>query len=239
MPTRDFRGAPLDAIKLAAAVLMVADHVDTILLDGGAPWLWRIGRAAYPLFALVTALHLARGADARAYAAGLLLWAVPTQLVYAWAFPYGSTEASILATLAAGTVLAGALGRAGSWRHLAFAAGLAACFLAPQFARTGVDFGLAGIFLPAATLCALRRPWPDGLWLVACLLALNASGWHPPGESRLAATLGAAGTGAAGLGLAVGLAPFLARWGRFLPRWGLRVFYPAHLAALAAWRALA
>ena len=233
-----FGGAPLDAIKLAAAVLMVGDHVDTILLDGGAPWLWRLGRAAYPLFALVAALHLARGADARAYAGALLLWAVPTQLVYALAFPYGSTEASILVTLAMGAVLADALERAGAWRHLAFAAGLAACLLAPDLARTGVDFGLAGVLLPPALLGALRRPRTDGAWLALTLVALNASGWHPPGESRLVSTLSAALVGAAALGLAAWLGPRLAGRPRFLPARALQLFYPAHLAVLAATRSL-
>jgi hypothetical protein len=235
---KDYRGAPLDAIKLAAAVLMVADHVDTMLLDGAAPSLWRIGRAAYPLFALVCALHLARGADARAYAAGLLLWAVPTQVVYAWAFPYGSTEASILVTLAVGAVLADRLARAGSWRHLAFAAGLSACVAFPSVARTGVDFGLAGMLLPPALLCAVQRPRTDGPWLVAALLALNATGWHPPGESRAVSTLSAAAMGLAAILLALWLAPRLSGRPRLLPTRALALFYPGHLAVLAALRAL-
>lgn len=231
-----FEGAPLDAIKLAAAGLMVADHVNTILLDGAAPWLWRLGRAAYPLFALALTLHLARGADARAYAAGLLVWAVPTQPVYALAFPYGTAEASILVTLAAGAVLAERLERAGPWRHAVLGAGLALCFFAPGIARTGVDFGLAGVLLPAALLGALRRPRTDAVWLALGLLALNASGWHPPGESRLASTLTAAAAGAAAIGLALAAAPRLTGR-RFLPPRSLQLFYPAHLAALSALRA--
>lgn len=233
-----FGGAPLDAVKLAAALLMVGDHVNTILLDGAAPWLWRLGRAAYPLFALAAALHLARGADPRAYAAGLLLWAVPTQVVYALAFPYGSREASILVTLAMGAVLADALERAGAWRHLAFAAGLAACALAPGLARTGVDFGLAGVLLPPALLGALRRPRTDGPWLALTLVALNATGWNPPGEPRPVSTLSAAGIGLGAVLLALRLAPRLAGRPRFLPGRSLQVFYPAHLAALAGLRAL-
>ncbi|MFD0935093.1 TraX family protein, partial [Methylobacterium trifolii] len=113
-----FSGAPLDAIKCAAAVLMVGDHVDTILLDGHAVLLWRLGRIAFPLFCLVLALHLARGADPGRYVLALLVLAVPVQAVYAAAFPYGTSEGNILFTLAAGAALSAALARAGeALRH--------------------------------------------------------------------------------------------------------------------------
>lgn len=218
---------------------MVADHVDTMLLDGAAPWLWRLGRIAYPLFALVAAVHLARGARPEAYAAGLLVLAVPTQPIYALAFPYGSTEASILVTLAIGAVLGPALARLGAWRHPLIAAALALAVLAPSLARTGVDFGLAGVLLPATALLALRRPWPDGPWLVGAIVALNASGWHPRGETAAMAAASAAAMVLCGGGLVVLLALRLAGRPRFLPRYALHGLYPLHLAVLAAWRAFA
>src|SRR5690349_10276339 len=55
-------GAPLDVIKLAAAGLMLGDHVNTSLLNSGIPLLWRFGRIAFPLFCFVLACHLMRGA---------------------------------------------------------------------------------------------------------------------------------------------------------------------------------
>ena len=230
-------GAPLDAIKCAAAVLMVGDHVDTILLDGHAVILWRLGRVAFPLFALACALHLARGRPVAPYAAGLLLVAVPTQPIYAAAFPYGTTEASILVTLAAGAVLAAWLARAGGWRHLALGAGLACAGLLPGLAKTGVDFGLAGLLLPGAFLLALRGAGGGLAWLAAAACALNAIGWHPRGEApALDAALSAA-TILAGVPLVVLAALALRGRPRFLPRYALQVFYPAHLLVLAALRA--
>lgn len=234
----DLMGAPLDAIKAVAAALMLGDHVNTILLDGHAPLLWWLGRIAFPLFALVAALHLARGRPVAPYAAGLLLVGVPTQIVYAAAFPYGTTEASILFTLAGGAVLAAWLAEAGPWRHLALGAGLLVALGAPGLAKTGVDFGLTGLLLPGALLLVLRGAAGGMPWLAAVVAALNAIGWHPRGvPPALDATICAA---AILLGLPL-VALWAARFGgrpRFLPRYALHVFYPAHLALLALLRAV-
>lgn len=234
-------GAPLDLVKAVAAVLMVGDHVDTMLLDGYAPLLWYSGRIAFPLFALVLVLHLARGVEPRAYVGPLLLVGVPTQLVYMNAFPYGSTEANILFTLATGAVVAGALDRAPAWlRHLALAAATLAVFVLPTSPRTGVDFGLAGIMLPSALLLTLRAPAAYGPWLVATVAGLNVYGWHPRGQTAAAALAGATLAILAGGALVVGLAARLGRGRpRFLPRYALHLFYPGHLAVLALIRAAA
>lgn len=230
-------GAPLDAIKLVAAVLMIGDHVDTILLDGHAVWLWRLGRIAFPLFCCVAALHLARGNDPGRYALMLLLLAVPTQPVYAAAFPYGTTEASILVTLAVGTALAAWLAKAGPWRHAALAVGLACVLLLPGLAKTGVDFGLAGMLLPGAFLLALTGRTGGVAWLVAVILALNVHGWHPRGEAPLPSALFDGATILFGL-FAIGLlAMRLQGRPRFLPRYALHAFYPGHLLVLMGLRA--
>jgi hypothetical protein len=234
-----FAGAPLDAVKLAAAVLMLGDHVDTILLDGHAVVLWRLGRVSFPLFCLVTALHLTRGADPGRYVLGLLALAVPTQIVYAAAFPYGTTEGSILFTLAAGVGLAAWLARAGEGvAHLALAAGLATAILAPGLAKTGVDFGLAGILMVPALRLALDRPMRFGPWLAAAILALNWHGWHPRGEDPAVSACLDAATGAAGLAGVAAAALRLEGRRRFLPAHALQAFYPAHLLALTGLRAL-
>lgn len=233
-----FAGAPLDALKGLAAVLMIGDHVDTILLDGHAVALWRLGRVSFPLFCLVTALHLARGADPGRYALALLVLAVPTQAVYAAAFPYGTTEGSILFTLAAGTAAAAWLVRASEIAvHAAFAAGLALVFLAPGLAKTGVDFGLAGVLMVPALRLALARPARFAPWLLLTVYGLNRHGWHPRGEEPvLAAGLDAA-TICAGLALAAWAALRLEGRPRFLPPYALQAFYPAHLLVLTALRA--
>ena len=236
LPAR-LAGAPLDAIKCVAAVLMVGDHVDTILLDGHAVLLWRLGRIAFPLFAFVAAVHLARGRPVGPYAAGLLLAGVPTQPVYAAAFPYGTTEANILFTLAAGTAFAAWLAAAGQIRHLALAAGLACALALPALAKTGVDFGLAGLLVPGAILLCLRGDAIGWFWLPAVIVALNAVGWHPRGEAPVASALLDAGTVLVGGGAVILAASGLAGRARFLPRYALQAFYPGHLGLLVALRA--
>lgn len=236
LPSLD--GAPLDWIKVAAAVLMVGDHVNTILLDGQAVWLWRLGRIAFPLFCLVMAIHLARGADPGRYVLALLVVAVPTQPVYAAAFPYGTTEGSILFTLVAGAALASYLMRAGHpARHATFAFGLSVVFLLPDLAKTAVDFGLAGILLPASFLLTLLRPRLYAAWLAATVIGLNWHGWHPRGEAPVAAALLDGATIAAGLSAIFGSVLWARSRPRFLPAYALQAFYPAHLVVLIALRA--
>lgn len=237
LPNR-LTGAPLDAIKLAAAVLMIGDHVDTILLDGHAVVLWRLGRIAFPLFALAVAVHLARGKPAGPYVATLLLIGVPSQPVYAAAFAYGTTEANILFTLAGGTALAGWLVGAGPWRHLALAAGLIGALLLPSLAKTGVDFGLAGLVLPGVLLSFLLGRTGGLAWLVAVVVALNAIGWHPRGEEPVVSALLDAATILVGGSVIVLAATRLEGRPRFLPRYALHGFYPAHLLVLIALRAM-
>lgn len=231
-------GAPLDAIKVVAALLMIGDHVDTVLLDGHAPVLWWLGRIAFPLFALVTAVHLARGHTIGPYAAGLLLVGVPTQPIYAAAFPFGTTEANILFTLAGGGVLGAWLVRTdGPQRHVALAAGLAVVLLLPNLAKTGVDFGLAGLLVPGALLLALRGMQGGMPWLVATVCALNAIGWHPRGTAPAAdAAICAAAILLGGPLIVLGALRLEGR-PRFLPRYALQAFYPAHLALLVLLRA--
>lgn len=233
-------GAPLDLIKAAALVLMVGDHVNTILLDGQAVALWRLGRVAFPLFCLVTAIHLERGADPARYVLGLLLVAVPTQPIYALAFPYGTTEGNILFTLAAGSAFAAFVLRAGPFvRHGAFAVGLGVVFGFPVLAKTGVDFGLAGILLPAALGMTLRQPRSHGPWLAVVIVGLNWHGWHPRGEAPTVSALLDAVTILVGLCAVVGGARTVQGRPRFLPSYALQIFYPAHLLALSAIKAVA
>ena len=122
--------------------------------------------------------------------------------------------------------------------HVALGAGLAVALLAPSFAKTGVDFGLAGILMVPALRLALDRPCRFGPWLVLAILALNWHGWHPRGEAPAPSACLDAATVAVGL---IGIAWMALRFegrARFLPAHALQVFYPAHLAVLAALRAL-
>ncbi|HEY8566772.1 MAG TPA: TraX family protein [Beijerinckiaceae bacterium] len=237
--TSAFLGAPLDAIKLAAAGLMVLDHVNTVLLDGRATWMWRLGRVAFPLFCFALAVHLLRGREPGRQLGLLLAAGVVTQPFYAAAFNYGSKEANILFTLAGGAALAAWLdGRPALVRHAALALGLGAILAFPQTTKTGVDFGLPGLLIPVAMLCALRQPLAFGPWLLAALFALNLTGWHPRGETPLAAATMDCLTILAAGGVLIAASLALRSRPRFLPRYALHAFYPAHLGLLAALRAL-
>ena len=234
---RLFAGAPLDVVKLAAAALMVGDHVNTVLLASNLPLLWRFGRIAFPLFCFVLACHLIRGADARRYVQALLVLAIPTQPIFAAAFL--NELGSILLTLALGAALGTALLNRPAWiAHAILAVGTGAVFGWPIQARAGVDFGLAGMLLPAALMMTLAVSQSYGLWLICLLLALNAGARRAPDETWLG---GLAVDGAfAGLGAILVVACALGFRGkpRFLPRYALHLFYPGHLLALVALRKL-
>ena len=235
LPLR-FAGAPLDVVKLAAAALMLVDHVNTVLLGSAVPPMWRFGRIAFPLFCFVMACHLVRGADPRRYAASLLLLAIPTQPIFAAAFQ--GELGNVLLTLAAGAALAGTLARAGPGaQHAALGIGALVVFAWPLRARTGVDFGVGGMLLPAAMVLTLAGSRAHALWLAVLLVGLNTGGWRPPGEAYWpAAGRDAAFVVLGGLGVVALAAAFEGR-GRFLPRYALHLFYPGHLLALVLLRA--
>ena len=229
-------GAPLDVVKVAAGLLMLGDHINAALLDYSQPLLWRFGRIAFPLFCFVGACHAIRGADPLRYLVVLLVAAIVTQPIFAMAFQ--NQFGSILFTLAAGTALAIWMERLPAWMpHILFALGVGVALGAPLPARTGVDFGLAGMLLPAAMVLALSRRGLYLLWLLALLFTINAVAARPADEAwwlgplldGLFATVGSAAV--------IGLASLFEHRRRFLPRYALHAFYPGHLAVLAAVRA--
>jgi hypothetical protein len=222
-----FTGAPLDLIKVAAALSMVVDHTSKILFGFKSTTCWYIGRAAFPLFVFAIAVHLLRGAEPWRYMQRLALLAVVSQPTYAIAF--GTTEPDTVFTLAICVAVAAlAYSQSALVRHLALAATIAAIF-APQLqARTGLDFGLAGIALPAALVLALGAGRGYWAWLALVLLGLSI---YPRTLFiyDLAALLSAAVGGSAIVILS------LACRGRqrFLPRFAFYAFYPGHLLVLA------
>src|SRR4051812_16916373 len=143
-------GAPLDFIKTAAAFFMVLDHYNTILLNRGEVWLFRFGRIAMPLFCFSVAAHVVRS-----YASGregtsrhtlqmLLVFAVLTQPIYAWAFQ--TVFGNVLFTLVAAAAVAAFMPTLPPLvRHLIFAVALVAFWLVPQYANTPSDYGFSGM----------------------------------------------------------------------------------------------
>jgi hypothetical protein len=233
-------GAPLDVIKTVAALLMLGDHINSALVDPPALLVWRFGRIAFPLFCLVLACHMARGMEAGSYIARLLVFGALTQPIFNAAFPWSPREANVLFTLAAGAALAHSIAGRSPWlQHGTFAVGALAIWWWPMLARTGVDFGLAGILFAAALQLLLRRQWLHAPWVIVLLFGLNY-GAKRPGEEPpvLGAGLDALYAGAGSLGV---LACAAAATGkpRFLSTYALYAFYPGHLLALALWRAWA
>jgi hypothetical protein len=219
-------GAPLDCIKLAATVSMALDHANKILFHLDYPAFWFIGRLAFPLFAFAIAVHLARGAEPWPYVQRLVLIAAISQPIYAGAF--GVYSANVICTLAAGATLAPLIcAQKPLARHGAFALGVAA-ILAPWLrARSGLDYGLAGVLLPAALVACFEAGIAYAFW--AALIIVGVSLYPPAPSSTIA---GAIATTTLGGAAVIGLSLVFRGRKRFLPSYALYVFYPAHLGAL-------
>ncbi|AEG91730.1 candidate membrane protein [Ramlibacter tataouinensis TTB310] len=198
---------------------MFVDHFGRHLLGHSQEgWVFAFGRIAFPLFALVLGLNLARAGDRRARAERstrrLSVWCAISVLpsVLARGEP---ALVNVLGTLALGAALCWVLESTAStaWR-------LVACLAIAAFSYP-VEFGLAGVFLvPAAYLCATRRQ-PDAALLAAVLVLLVA--WQNASFGGWPAWWGTL----AGLAIAWGVR----RLPLSLPRWQplFYVTYPAHL----------
>ncbi|THD47224.1 MAG: hypothetical protein E7774_05050 [Bradyrhizobium sp.] len=227
-------GAPLDAIKIVAAASMVCDHLNDMAFHHRYLALWYAGRLAFPLFCLVLALNLERGASATRYAAYLTPFAIVSQPIYKAAFHDGLDN--VLITLLLAIFVAELMLRLPRWgQHVVFATGAAASFAAPWTAiSTGLCFGVAGLLLPSALTLILQGRRDAAPWALLLYVGLN---WFPRDElfDSLFAPLVVLIAAAAILALARRLAGRR----RFLPRFALYAFYPLHLLALIGWRALA
>lgn len=230
-------GAPLDALKLWAMVLMVIDHTNLIVFDDTVPWMYYLGRGCYPLFAFAMAISLNRDRPLDAYLKRLVAFALLSQPVFVLAFHENALN--ILFTLALGAVMARWYVEQGPWRPLA----LLGVALFSAFFDDAIDYDLVGIALPAVLLSAMRGQRHARLWMVLMLLALNLDvgelfylegGQIVPQELSWDHLLIVAGT----LGI-----PWVSHalcrrvpGDRFLPRYALYWFYPGHLLVFALWR---
>jgi hypothetical protein len=228
-----FTGAPLDVVKLIAAILMVVDHVNVIFLAHEANIWWKLGRIVFPLFCLAVACNLRRGTRVSDYVAMLLLLGVVSQPIYAKAL--SADDGNILFTLAVGTTILTALRTRSLWlQHVVFGVGVAAIFTPWIRARSGLDFGLAGMLFPTAIYLVIDRQWSHVVWLVLLLVGLN---WHQPNPMQFAPLPAALFAGIGSVAVVLLALAFRHR-SRFLPRYALHVFYPAHLLVLMAIREL-
>lgn len=238
IPQVDGRG--LDAIKAAAAVFMVIDHVNSILLGSSQLWMFLLGRLTFPLFCYALAMALykagrekAHGYALRQYAPRLLVFALLTEPIARFSRDIGDVY-NVMFTLALGAVMAGLCSRLKDYMVVPLVLAAAGLMYFP----TLFEFSAAGVMLPAAFLLTLQKR-PAGLPCLILLLAtINAGDF-----GALYAQTGPAGLGflaATGLvcvtlpPVVIRLSAALPQTGRYLPKYFLHVFYPAHLLILWA-----
>jgi len=218
-PLVELTSGQQEVLRWVAIVTMVVDHVGAVLVPPAqALPLRAVGRVAWPLFAFLLAYNVARrGVDPRRYLAPLLVWCAVSTVPHYLAFE--RPVVNILGTLFLGAAVLALLTRREELEArspLLLPAGLAAALVASAF----VEYGPPGVALVVAWWWALRTGEPAS-WLVAAgLVPLQNYPW-----AVWPATLAALPLPFVVARLPVGLP----RSGR-LP-W---LFYPAHLAVLAA-----
>jgi hypothetical protein len=221
---------------------MIVDHVNTILMAQSSAHMYMIGRITFPLFCYALAVALYRAGPEKAasyafrrYGPRLFAIGVLTEPIARWA--RGGDIFNVLFTLSFGAVLAGFAAKLKDWQ-VAIVWTLA--LLGTAFPAT-VEFSLPGIALPSAILLAMQGraiAWP---FLVALLYVINLDGYAtgremvigPPAEFAFATLVLFFFVAAVPYGILT-LAERMKQSGRFLPKYFLHVFYPAHLALLGA-----
>ncbi|MDE1189245.1 MAG: TraX family protein [Pantoea sp.] len=154
-----------DIIKTIALAAMLADHINTILLNGRSALLSAIGHIAFPLFTIIWAANLPDDAvRLRQRARRLWLWAMATQPLFWLAF----------------------MMKGQSWLALNILFAYAGCTQMLSWAsRWGVNGAMAGL----AVLLMLAWPLTPASYgipgVVFCLLCMAARCISAVAESRL------------------------------------------------------
>lgn len=223
-----FSGAPLDTVKVVAALLMVVDHVNYVFFDHAANVMWYLGRPVFPLFVFALVCNLMRKVDVLGYVTKLAVLGVVSQPIYTTLM--SANLGVVLFTLAVGALIVVAIRSLSAiWQHLVLAAAVATIFSGHFVVREGLDYGLAGMLLPAALYLVLNGKWSHLPWLLLLVFALN---WFPKATWMHPVQIAFV---TAGLSLVIAVAALAVRGRpRFLPRYALHVFYPGHLLLLLA-----
>lgn len=212
----------LEALKWIALLCMVGDHVNDSLFGRELPLLSEAGRIAFPLFAYVLGVNLARqdtqwSQTYRRMVRRLLVFAIVSMPFSVLAFArYDLLPLNILFSFAAAT-------------------GLVWCIRRNDILASIIG---SAVFLAAGALCEFS--WP-GLMLVVAAWAFRA---HPGAVAGTVALLCLASLWFVNdnfyalLAVPVIVLVVLAKPRVPRVRWLFYVFYPAHLAVLAALRHL-
>lgn len=221
----DFADGQLEALKWIALASMFVDHFGRHLIGyGQETWVFALGRLAFPLFALVLALNLAREGDRAARAARtakrLALWCLVSVPPSIWARGEPMVV-NVLATLGLGAALCWSLASAAR-----LPLRLAVC-IAAAVASSHVEFGLAGVFLIPAVY--LWRTEPHLRTAVLAVLLLLSTAW-------LNASFGGGMLAVLGTLACVPIAWCVRRLPVSAPRLQLAFYlvYPLHLALIGA-----
>jgi len=223
-----FTDGQLEALKWIALASMFLDHFGRHLLGWGQEtWVFALGRIAFPLFALVLGLNLAREGHRAARAARtsrrLALWCAVSVLPSIWARGE-PTLVNVLGTLGLGAALCWAI--ATSARMVLR---VAVC-VAVAAASRWVEFGLAGVFLVPAIYLWYTQRQPEAALLAVVLFVLTA--WLNASFGGWPALLGTLAT--------LPIAWSMSRLPVSVPRLQLAFYlvYPLHLSLIGALKAL-
>lgn len=227
-------GRALDFIKICAAIFMVTDHVNSIWLNSDSTGMYLIGRATFPLFCFAVAAAVLRAPADRMpkYIGRLLIFALVAEPFSQLARDIG--QVNILFTLAAGALFASLLPRLKSWQVYACYAGAILSMLLPS----GLEYGLAGVVLPAAFLQALQGKTSSYLILPLLLFSANLGGFAGLFATTADVTAFAALVFATALASTVipifimEAGSYFPKNGRYLPKYFLHVFYPLQFFVL-------
>ena len=217
-------GRRLDIVKLIAAALMLLDHINDILFAGAFATPWIFGRGAFPLFAFAFGCSLARGLSCHSKTvARLLLFAIVAIPCYAIAFNK-IFYANILFVFAAAVLVdLGLQSRSKRTAHIVFTLGLIWSIPTSLF----IEYGAAGVILPIAIARTMRGEKEFAPYVFLCLIMLNANF----GAEWIASLIGIFSTLAIP-GFILFRLSQVNDGKRFLPKYFLYYFYPAHLAVL-------
>jgi len=221
---------------------MVIDHINTIWLNDSVMTMEMIGRGTFPLFcyAVAAAILKTKNSDLpreerkkslRRYLARMFIMALITQPIYFFAF--GGETVNVLFTLALGVIFCAVSFRAKLWQMYA----LYVIALVSMLWVLPLEFGLAGVMLPSAIVLVQRghrSAWP---FLILLLLFMNSGGILEGLQKHIdpVGWLLDIMTGLSCIALpwfVLDIAKNMKQTGRFLPKYALYIFYPAHLAVL-------
>jgi hypothetical protein len=231
-PVCGFTDGQLEALKWLALTSMFLDHIGRLALGHGMDgWVFTGGRLAFPLFALVLGINLARVGPRRTRAARTALrlgvWCALSIVPSIWA--RGEPQVlNVLGTLGLGALLCALIADSSTDQvpRLSRSVRLVWAGLA-LIAAPHVEFGLAGVLLAPSVYLAITGHPLLGAVLAAASLGMTAQlnadfgGWP-----ALAGTLAV-----------VPVAWIAQRLPLHVPRLrqSFYVIYPVHLALIGAW----